>query len=106
MPYLVIIIDELSDLMFASPKEVEVAVMRLRAEVRASGIHLVLAAQRPSVDVLVGVIKSNLPTRISFQAATKIDSRTILAGPCWTRQVARTSWAKGTCSSGRRAPPG
>ena len=78
LPYVVIIIDELADLMMVSSKDVEVALMRLAQMARAAGIHIVLATQRPSVDVLTGIIKANFPTRISFQVSSRIDSRTII----------------------------
>ncbi|NRA97819.1 MAG: DNA translocase FtsK, partial [Planctomycetes bacterium] len=78
LPYVVIIVDELADLMMASGKEVEQAIARLAQKARAVGIHVVLATQRPSTDVITGLIKSNLPARIGFQTRTGIDSRTIL----------------------------
>ncbi len=78
LPYIVIIIDELADLMMASGKEVEESITRLAQMARAVGIHLVLATQRPSVDVITGLIKANFPARISFRVSTKVDSRTII----------------------------
>ena len=78
MPYIVVIVDEMSDLMLLAGKEIENYIQRLSQMARAAGIHIIMATQRPSVDVITGTIKANFPTRISFQVSSKIDSRTIL----------------------------
>ncbi|MGB1008564.1 MAG: DNA translocase FtsK, partial [Thiolinea sp.] len=78
LPYIVIVIDEFADMMMIVGKKVEELIARLAQKARAAGVHLVLATQRPSVDVITGLIKANIPTRVAFQVSTKVDSRTIL----------------------------
>ncbi len=104
LPYIVVIVDEFADMMMVVGKKVEELIARLAQKARASGIHLILATQRPSVDVITGLIKANIPTRIAFQVSTKIDSRTILdqggRNNCWVMVICYTCHRGLPCRNG------
>ena len=99
LPFIVVVVDEMADLMMVAGKEIEAAVQRLAQMARAAGIHVIMATQRPSVDVITGTIKANFPTRISFQVI--IASST--AAPSWASRAPSSCWARATCCTWRAA---